>query len=399
MRTKPLVAGLPLLPLLLLLACGGGGGGARVVGDLTLTAEERWEGETVVVTGTLTVGAGGHLVLDGATVRFEPDREDFDAFVLEGDGRLSASGSRLESGSGKQWNLEARDAARIDLVDTIATNHSGIRGHDQVWIHAAGGDVEELQVHDEVQLELSDGASAYVVLFFSGDYQASLTDGELAVGHATRSFEVATGPGTSGSVSLDEAEVYGWQLDLEEGASLTVAGGREIVLAMHLRDVARVVTEDLTADAPGDGGLDFSAEGGPAFAYSDTHVRSFNLYAEGACDLDFQGRVDVTEPNVADTSVVTFGAETSLWANLAQTYGDAVMTFAGVTLLEDDGSHPSFTAEDSSTIRIQGVDPTPGTRLHAIGGGRVEVTGGSGWSWDMVEELDLEGQGGVTIEE
>ncbi len=383
---------------LLVWACGGSGdGGAEDIDDLTITDEVVWEGETVVVTGTLTVADGGHLILDDATLRFEPDREDFDAFVLEGDGQLTATNSRIESGSGKQWNLNAWDTSRIELFDTVATGHSGIRAHQQASIEVSGADVEELQVHDDVQLLLRDGAAAYVVLFFSGDYETELTDGELAVGEATRSFDVATGPSTTGTVTLDDATVYGWQLDLEKGASLVVDGGREVVLAMHLTDVVAELEDDITSDEPTDGAADLSAGGGPSFVYTDTHVWSFNLYAEGACDLSFEGRVDVTEPNAADTSVVTFGPQTTLWANLAQTYGEATMIFDGVTLMEDSDSHPSFTAEDSSLIELVGVDATAGTRLHAIGGGQIQVTGGAGWDWEMVEELDIEGAGGVEL--
>lgn len=370
-------------------------------GAVTITTREVWRELECTIAETLTVEDGGELVLEDTVIRFAPEVEDTDAFVVRGHGRVQADHSRLESGSGLQWNLQAMDDAVIELAHTPATDHTGLRNYDRARFTASGADVEEVQVHDDATVRMDRGAAGYVVLFFTAGVDASYGAGDLVVGEGQRrTLAVPTGPSTSGTLELDDADIYGWQLDLENDSKIAITGGEEIVLALHLTDVVATVADDVTTNGPSTGALDFFAQGGPGFTYTDSAIASFNLYAAGACDLSFTGHITVNEPNAEGTSKVAFGPDTTLFANLAQTYEQAEMIFDGVTLSVDgdDGSSPSFTADDSSIIRIRDVKAIPDTYASAVGGGRVLIDGGAGWQAQTLEAVDPEGEGGVYLD-
>lgn len=370
-------------------------------GPVRITSRVVWRDWTCRVE-SLVIEGDGELVLEHATIAFDPRVEDTDAFQLRDRGRFHAEHGTLESANEKQWNMQAFDDAVIELVDTTATEHTGLRNFDRVHFSASGNaDIEEVQVHDDAIVRMQDGTAGYVVLFFTGGVSADLAPGELVVGEGqARTLAVPTGPTTSGTLELAGADVYGWQIDLENDSSVNVAGGEEIVLALHLTDVSATVTDDVTTDGPSTGMLDFSDQGGPRFAYTDSTIASFNVYAAGASQIAFTGRVDVTEPNAEGTSRVLFGPGTTMYANLAQTYESAQMTFDGVKLAidGDDGSSPSFTADDASTITIVDVVAIDGTYLGAVGGGRVLVQGGSHWDVATAEDIDVDGAGGVYLD-
>jgi hypothetical protein len=370
-------------------------------GAVTITTREVWHALECTIADTLTVENGGELVLEDTVIRFAPEVEDTDAFVVRGDGRVHADHSRLESGSGLQWNLQAYDDAVIELVHTPATDHSGLRNYDRAQFIASSADVEEVQVHDDARVRMDRGAAGYMVLFFTGGVAATYGEGELVIGEGQRrTLAVPTGPSTAGTLELDDADIYGWQLDLENDSQIAIAGGEEIVLALHLTDVVATVADDVTTNGPSAGALDFFTQGGPGFTYTDSAIASFNLYAAGACDLSFTGNITVNEPNAEGTSKVAFGPDTTLFANLAQTYEQAEMSFTGVTLSVDgdDGSSPSFTADDTSIIRITDVKAIHDTYASAVGGGRVLIDGGSGWQEQTLEAVDPEGTGGVYLD-
>ncbi len=380
----------------------GGSNAPLTFGDLEVTNRQIWSQRTVTVTGTLTIKSGGELVLDHADLKFSPRIEDTDTFAMEGTAKLTATASKIESGSGRQWNLQASDSSQIFLDNTLATGHAGLRcfGNTQFTATGAGANVEEVQLHDDVNVRIANGAESYVVLFFAGGTTAALTHGELTSGSAlTREFDIPTSPNSTGHLKLENANVIGWQLDLSEESNLTIDHGENIVLALHLKDVKKTIPDDITSNTPRDGGMDFSATpGNPTFSYAMSAITSLNVYATGACDLKFTGKVDVTEPNANNQSRVEFdGPAITLAANLAQTGDQAQMIFNGVTLEESSGAAPSFTVDNSSTMQIINVAATANTRVAAVAGGVVQINGGSGWSPSMFEAIDTTGDGGVYL--
>jgi hypothetical protein len=391
-----------LVVLVALLLCACGNDRTECSKDaVTITTREVWRDLECTIHETLVVEGDGELVLDNTVVQFAPRVEDTDAFIVRGHGKVHADHSRFESGSGLQWNMQAYDDAEIELVDTPATDHSGLRNYDRVRFTARGADVEEVQVHDDAVVTMAGGVAGYMVLFFTGGISTSYGPGDLVTGEGQRrTLVVPTGPATSGTLALDDADIYGWQIDLEADSQIAIEGGEEIVLALHLTDVVATVDQDITTDGPSSGALDFAAQGGPGFTYTNSAIASFNVYAAGACDLSFTGKVAVTEPNAEGTSKIAFGPETILYANIAQTYEQAEMIFDGVTLSVDgdDGSSPSFSADDTSIIRITNVAAIADTYAAAVGGGRVLIDGGSGWTSQTLEAVDIEGEGGVYVD-
>jgi hypothetical protein len=181
--------------------------------------------------------------------------------------------------------------------------------------------------------------------------------GELVSGsEITRSFNVATGTGTTGRVRIKDSTIVAFQLDLVNNVTVHVTGGTNLVLAIHLHNVGNSTTQ-VTHRAPitsGDesasGTVDFSAYSNPKFVYTNTQISSFNVYLTGTSNVSFTGTLTVNEPDATDSSILTFGPGTSVYANLAMTHGRAQMIFNGSTLLDGDASFPSFTAEDQSVI-------------------------------------------------
>jgi hypothetical protein len=367
-------------------------------GNVVVRCPVAWRDRTVELTGSLTVEPGGELLLERTTLDFAPRIEDTDTAIVRG--KLVARQSRLASKTGRQWNLQAFDGAVLDWEGTTATDHSGIRLFGKTRFVAKGGDVEEVQLHDDAAITL-DGAAAYVVLFFVGDASAELVgDQALAVGpDLTRSYSLPNGSGT-GTLTLAGADVVGWQIDLEGSAEVRVADAGDVVLAIHVEDaVFDQAGASITSAAPADGAVDFGP-GRPRFVFESSVVSSLNLYAEGACALSFAGPLHVTEPSVGGTSKLGFGAAVTLEANLAMTFDQGEMTLDGTKLVDDaeGGLYPSFTAADGSRIHLVGVDATAHARAATVGAGRIVIEGGSGWTADKLEEIDKEAGGGITVQ-
>lgn len=366
------------------------------VGNQTITSLVDWTDKTVHVRGQLSLIGQGRLRLEHTRLLFEPELEDTTSIRLEGHAVLEAHHAVLQSGSGKQWNLEAYGNAQVRFEATTATQHSGLRMHQNAAFVAQGGDVEEVQAHDSARLRFT-GGSAYIVLNFEKLARAAFTQGELVAGDGlTRTFKVATGTGTA-VVELADASIYGWQLDVSDAAAVRVRGGRAIVLALHLNNVRRTFTDNITSTRPNAGTLNFGG-GAPAFSYSDTTVVSLNIYAGGTCNLIFLGQTSITEANAFDRALVKFGPRVQLAADLAQTYDDAHMICDGVTLHQSDsGTFPSFTAQGNSQLEIRNVLALPDTHVYAESAGQARITDGSGWHAEMCEAINPLGAGGVYI--
>lgn len=382
-------------------ACGAPGSRATY-GDLTIASAQTWSNQAVTVTGVLTIAPGGSLTLDNTTLVFNPAIQDTSSFVIQGGSFQATNHSLVRSGTGKQWNLEARGRCTVAFRNSKATNHSGLRMHDACSFLADSSAVEEVQVRDDSAVAIRNGAQAYLVLFFT-DGAVALGNGEVSSGNGLlRSFTFHSGIGTTGHVDLANANIEGFQLDLVNKAAVDIASGTNIVLAMHLDNVgsrAAAVTEasNITSPSLRSGALDFSAYGNPRFTYSSSQISSFNVYLTGSSNVSFTGTVDVIEPDAANSSILTFGPGVSVHANLAMARDTAQLILNGSTLVSGNGTSPSFTALDGSAIRLVSVAATPDTKVQSVGQGQVQITGGSGWSPSMFETLDPVAPGGIFV--
>ncbi|HCU26149.1 MAG TPA: hypothetical protein DF383_14130 [Deltaproteobacteria bacterium] len=375
---------LMLAALLPTVDCGGSSSGSedseKMPGDITIASPTTWSNKSVAVTGKITIVAGGSLTLDHATLLFEPEVEDSLMLEIQDGGSLHAVAATLKSGSGKQYNVEVHGtaAARFE-AGSFATNHSGLRFYDTSTLTADASDVEEVQVHDKVTLNIQNGAAAYVVCFFTGNVTADYGSGEFAAGSGiSRDISVKSAPGMAGSIHLANADISGFQLDLVGSASVSIAGGSEIVLALHLEDYVNSNFTSGITNVTG-GSVDFSASGNPKFQWTNSQISAVNLYLGGSSDVIWNGPTTFVEVNAMDSSRLTLNGGVKLWANLLETYNTALVVLNGVTLLEDEATFPSITAEDKSSITINNVAATANTQVYRVDSGKISINGGSGW--------------------
>ncbi len=377
---------LPLSLLSGLTGCSGGGngsGGSNVVyGSLTISSPTSWSGKTVTINGTLTIPNGGCLTLTNSTILFSPAVEDTGSFVIQGNGCLNVIHSTLRSGNGKQWNLTVQNTGTVSFAQSsVATNHAGLRFYDSSTLTSDNSNVEEVQVHDNASLALQNGSSAYVVAFFTGSVSASFGSGEFNAGTGiTRKLSLPTSNTTTGSVTISNSDVDGFQLDLQDNFNLTIGNASGVVLSLHLNNYTNSnFTSSITSAAPTSGAADFSASGNPKFTWTNSQIASVNLYLSGTSNLVWNGATIMNEVNTFDSSSLTLNANVSLWADLAQTYSTSALTLNSVTLLQDSSTHPSFTAMDNSVININNTVATSQTTVYRVGSGQVNIAGGSGW--------------------
>ncbi len=368
---------------------GSGGNGGTTMGDTTISADTTWENTDIHITGVLTVESGATLTMRNVRLYFNPDLEDTTTFVVTG-GKVSATDSLIQSESGKQWNLEATGASVLTFTRTPITNHSGLRAHDTTTLTADASAVEEIQCHDNAKLYVRNGSGVYIVLFFDS-INEDLSGGELVSGDGiTKDFTYKSSATGTGTISITDSDVWGYQLDLVGSTDLSITGGTGIVLALHLENTGSTLltkSDSITSDTQTTGSIDFSSSSNPKFTWTTSQISYLNTYVSGTSNVTFSGINKVVECNVMDSATLTFESNTSLTADLAQSYDSSTLTLNGVTLISDD-SVPSFTAQGDSTINIKSVNAISGTVVYAAENGRVNITGGTGWNDSMFEESD-----------
>ncbi|HOF35103.1 MAG TPA: hypothetical protein PK624_14150 [Spirochaetota bacterium] len=379
----------------LIVSCGGGSDGGSNIQNKTdpvISSDETWENCEVIIDGMLTIKSGAVLTLKNVTLKFNAEVEDSTALTIT-NSSLVADNCTFTSYSDKQWNLEAYGNSTMTFIGTEASRHSGIRAHDNTVLNVESSKLEEIQCHDNVNLNISKGSQVYIVLFFSDSGTVSLLDGQLASGsNITRTFTYKSGAASTGTVKISSSDVWGFQLDIAGSTDLRVKDATDIVLALHLEDVGDVtINDNITSDSLQTGNINVSSL---KFSFTDSQITYINTYVSGSTSsVTFSGTVKVVEANVWDGATLTFGANVTLLADLAQAYDTAVLKLNGVTLAED-GSFPSITAEDESTVEITGVDAIPSARIYSVGNGKVKISGGTGWKKSMCEE---EKSGNITI--
>ncbi|HNX57763.1 MAG TPA: hypothetical protein PKK43_01595, partial [Spirochaetota bacterium] len=182
--------------------------------DMTINTDTVWENKDVHITGKIVVASGTTLTMKNVNLYFNPDIEDTTTFEVNG-GSVTAHDSTIQSESGKQWNLEATGSSTLKFTNTKVTNHSGLRAHDSTTLTADNSEVEEIQCHDNAQLVATNGSGVYVVLFFDNAGDVSFGSGALAAGDGiTKSFTYKSSGTGTGSVTISDSDVWGYQLDL-----------------------------------------------------------------------------------------------------------------------------------------------------------------------------------------
>jgi hypothetical protein len=306
-------------------------------------------GETLVidsprtVDGEVIVEDGGTLVIRDTELTLQLDFDEEHHIDFAGGSKLVVENAKISSTGGQYWiELYAVDGVSPTMEvtgdDSWITNHSGIRPFDDTTITVTGGDVEELQVRDRTVVALSNAAT-YPVFFFDG-INADIP--RLDTGESiTNTITTAGG----WSFSLTDANVEGYQIDLMNGARVSLADGDGIVLSMHtpgdLGDELRVV-EGATGPDPLSGSV---TSIGTEFHFTNSNIALINVYVFGN-DRVLLRNLHVNEVNAEASSELVIGQKgipTRLNCNLCQVYDDATFTVVDATI---DGSDnlPSATA-------------------------------------------------------
>lgn len=361
-----------------------------------IAKDTTWKDQDILIDGKLTVKSGATLTVTGSKVGFRVTKEDADSWVMSGTAAVVARSSSFRSADslGRQWNLEAHDKARVSFEKTTLSDHTGLRFHEQSALEATASNIQEIQLHDRARVRLAQRSIAYIVMFFDGDVKADLSKAALKAGESiyqTQNLKVVTGKDAQGAIEtavldLNQSAVIGWQLDASDRASVTFARAEGIVLAPHLKGTfSRTITEGITGDAR-DGAFDFSKNGGPRFAYSESDIEMINLYLDGNVTLDFTGATIVNEANVGGNGKLTLGPKATLYADLGEAYEKGQMILNGTRLVADDPeNNPSITADDEAIIRLIGVKVATPAHVFALDKGQVFIKGGGPWKGSVFE--------------
>ncbi len=311
--------------------------------DLVVSGSELVIDSDTEVDGSVIVEDGGTLTIRNATLRLLLDYDEEHRIDVAGDSRLVIDNGQIESTGGQYWiELYGDDGGNPTLEvsgdETWITNHSGIRPYDGTEIFVTGGDVEELQVRDQVTVQLTN-AAAYPVFFFDG--QTATLDGLDTGSNINNTIAV---PG-SWSMQLGNANIEGYQIDLINGANVTLANGDGIVLSVHtpgdLGSDLQVV-EGVTSEDPISGSL---TNLGSEFYFTDSNIALINVYVFGQ-DRVLLRDLHVNEVNAEQTSELIIGQAgylTTLNCNLCQVYDHANFTVDGA-LIDASDNLPSATA-------------------------------------------------------
>ncbi len=309
-----------------------------VAGDIVVSGGSLFvEGADVGVAGSIFVENGGQLKLKDAFLYLILDYDEQHHVDVTGDSLLIIDNSEIQSEGGQYWyELYADDqnnspTMQVSGVDTWLTNHSGIRPFDQTIITVTGGDVEELQVRDQVSVTLSN-AAAYPVYFFDGGIPATLS----ALDTDDAGFTIINDVQWGGwSFSIFNGQIGGYQIDLKNGADVQVADSDGIVLSIHtpgnLGSELQIV-EGLTSSGIASG---ITTNLGSSFTFTDTNVALINLYLFGD-DRVLLRDMHVNEVNAEQNSELVVGQKgynnTRLNCNLCQVYDNAQFSVVNVTV-------------------------------------------------------------------
>jgi PKD repeat protein len=314
------------------------------------------------IDGSVYVENGGTLTIRDARLTLILDYDEEHHIDVAGDSRLIVDNAQIDSVGGQFWfELYGDDSGdpimEVSGDDTWLTNHSGIRPFDGTSIVVTGGDVEELQLRDRVTVELRDAAT-YPVLFFDGD--TATIDGLDTGESVTKTVAVPGG----WSLSLTDAWVEGYQIDLMNGAEVTITDGDGIVLSVHTPGdlgPGLQVVEGITSDQPISGSL---TNLGSSFYFTNCNIALINVYVFGD-DRVLLRDLHVNEVNAeqgAELIIGQAGYTTELNCNLCQVYDHATFTVENVVINAADNlpsataSYHDFDDEGYGVMTFRGVD-------------------------------------------
>ncbi len=308
------------------------------------------------IDGSIFVENGAVLTIRNATVTLILDYDEEHHIDVSDNSQLIIDNSVIRSVGGQFWFElygDGTDSPTMTVSgdDTWLTNHSGIRPFDQTRIVVTGGDVEELQVRDQVEVELTD-SSAYPVFFFdnvTAQLSGLYTDVDYTV---NKDLDFRTSE--SWRFNMVNSWIEGYQIDLKNGADVQLNDSDGVVLSMHtpgdLGPDLKIV-EGLTADTRIAHGM--TSNLGTRFEFTDCNIALINVYVFGS-DRILLRNMHINEVNAEAGSELFIGgagSSTRLNCNLCQVYDHAIFTVDSA-IIDGTENVPSATAAFGSSDDI-----------------------------------------------
>ncbi len=321
------------------------------------------------------------LELSNAKLILKVPFDEAHPISLRGNTILRACSSRI-SAEPYQTYVDVQplgdSAPRITSLHTDWLNHAGIRLYGASSFEAHGGEVAELQLHDQAQA-LVTGAYVYPV-FFPGPGEFTLRG--LTLGE---SVSVHVSGSTGWQFRATSCTITGYQLDLVEGSHAVIEDCEGLGISLHSRgkEVGQVQLRSITSERPQS--RSFAAFGATLELRSSTLV-TLNIYVVGTDSVLVQDCVVNEAQTDGESSLVIEGG--TCYYNLVQARNRSRLELRDVGLARwPDGSGGSLLATDEAKITLYRCN-VAGLTLTAIGSSAIQLVDCAGTDSCRIVEHD-----------
>ncbi len=310
--------------------------------------EERIEGSEEKVEESIFIHDGGSLTLDDATLTFLPGTHNSLGMSVSGDSRVELTDSRIDSEEFQYFIFAGEEddkSPEIKIEDSTVTDHSGIYLHNRSKFEAINSTIEELQMHDRSRASLA-GSKIYPV-FFSDEKEVyeGLSAGEDI------DLEIEAEEGWK--LSLENCEVWGYQIDIYEDNDVTIKESKDVVLSFHspgeLGDDVDVNLAEILANASGE-----FDKLGFELVWENTQFDMINYYGIGSDSVKFSGGL-INELTSEDEAEISLNS-TDLYCNVCVAQQDSVWELDGVTVKVDEDQEPILILNGNAEVTIRNSD-------------------------------------------
>lgn len=317
--------------------------GKQPVGWEISGATEKLVGEERTVSENIFIYESGSLELEDSTILFSLDYDSNLGLHLEGDSSLVLHGSRIESPEFQYFiyavGLDDK-SPQIKITDSVITDHAGIYLYNRTKFEVEGSTIEEFQMHDRVHATLKN--SKIYPVFFS-DRKEVYSD--LAAGDNI-SMEMESNSGWT--MSLDDCEVWGYQIDILHGNNIEITDSRDIVLSVHLDgDSEEESILDVPTDQESSGEM---SNLGFDLLWENTVFEMLNVYVENGGEYKVVNS-QINEFVLSESGVLEL-SDLVLHCNLCSVDDTATLLLSGVDVIPESDTEPRLLITGSSNVTI-----------------------------------------------
>lgn len=310
--------------------------------------DEVLSGEEKIVNSNVYIRKGGSLSLEDSTLVISSTYSNEFGILLEGDTRLTINGSRIEGDEFQYYISSGADkdgkSPKIDVYDSVITDHSGIYLRNRSRFEAEDSTIEELHLQDAVHAELTN-SKVYLVVSNEDEEYEGLEAGE--------EIDMDMESDSGWDLKMDDCEVWGYQLELIKGNDVKVRNSSDIVYSLHtpgdLED-----TVDLDFSYVGDVSSGSITNLGFDLMWESTQIDMINVYVNGS-DSITASHGTLNEIDVFDEGAL-LAEEMEIFCNICDVENFAKVHLRNVTIAVDDDQDPLLIVQDYGEVVIEGSD-------------------------------------------